>query len=72
MLGDVLLRGFERLGELADGGFAVAELVEQADSHRLAEDAEAAGDQLDQVVGQRLGSFMCISFGNKLNSCIVV
>ena len=55
VLGDVLLRGADRLGELADGGLAVAEPVEQLDPHRLADRAEAAGDQLDQVIGKRMG-----------------
>src|SRR6266508_251842 len=47
VFGDVLLRAADRFGELADGGLAVAEPVEQPDPHRLADRAEAAGDQLD-------------------------
>jgi len=54
VLRDVLLRGAEGVGELADGGLAVAEMVEQPDPHRLADRAEAARDQLDAVVGERV------------------
>jgi hypothetical protein len=52
VLGDVLLGGAERLLELTDGGVALAEAVEQFDPHRLAEDAEALGDELDQRLGE--------------------
>ena len=55
VLGDVLLRGAERLGQLVDGRLAVAQPVEQPDPHRLADHAEAAGDQLGEVVRKRMG-----------------
>ena len=54
VLGDVLLRGAERLLQLADGRVALAQAIEQLDSHRLAEDAEALGDELDQRLGKRV------------------
>src|SRR6266496_2957669 len=49
---DVLLRGRQRLRQLADRRFAVAEPVEQPNPHRLADHAEAARDQLDEVIGE--------------------
>src|SRR5207247_1802515 len=52
VLGDVLLRGRQRLRQLADRRFAVTEPVEQPDTHRLADHTEAAGDQLHQVIGE--------------------
>ena len=55
MLGDVLLGGAERLLQLADGGVAIAQPVEQLDPHRLAEHAEALRDELDQRLGERVG-----------------
>ena len=54
VLGDVLLRGAERLGELVDGQRPVAQRVEQADAHRLADDAEALRDQLDERLRKRV------------------
>ena len=54
MLRDVLLRRTELICELVDAGLAVAEQVEQADAHRLGDRAEAAGDQLGEVFGQRV------------------
>ena len=55
VLGDVLLRRAERVGELVDGHRPVAQRVEQADAHGLADDAEALGDQLDERVRERVG-----------------
>ncbi len=49
VLGDVLLRRLEHVGELADGRLAIAQLVKEPDPHRLAKHAEAAGDQLDEI-----------------------
>ena len=40
--------------QLADGGLAVAQRVEQLDPHRLAEDTEALRDEFDQRLGQRV------------------
>ena len=54
VLGDVLLAGVELLGERVDAQLAVAEQVEHADAQRLAERAEAAGDQLGEVFGKRV------------------
>ena len=62
----------ERLGELADRGLAFAQAVEQPDPHRLAEHAEAAGDQLDQIVRKRVGQGHYLSLRNKRISCRVV
>ena len=45
----------ERLGQLADRRFSLAQAVEQLDPQRLADHAEAFGDQLDeriQAVGE--------------------
>jgi hypothetical protein len=52
VLGNVLLGGRQRRRQLAHRRFAVAEPVEQLDPHGLADHTEAAGDQLDQVVGE--------------------
>ena len=50
VLGDVLLRGAERLGQLADRGLvAVAQEVENSQPGRVGEGSEAAGDQLGGV-----------------------
>ena len=56
VLGDVLLRGAERLGELVDGQGPVAQRVEQADAHGLADDPEALGDELDERLRKRVGN----------------
>src|SRR6516164_6101423 len=53
VLGDVLLRGTGRLLELLHRRLTVAQRVEQPDPHRLAQDAKALCDQLDQ--GHRKG-----------------
>jgi hypothetical protein len=55
VFGDVLLGGFERVLELGDGGVACAELVEELDTHRLGEHAEASGDEFDEWLGERVG-----------------
>ena len=52
MLGDVLLRRADQLGQLEHGRLALAQPVEQLDPGRLAERAEALGDQLDQLIGK--------------------
>ena len=49
-----------RLLELADGRVAVAQAVEQLDAHRLAEHAEALGDELDERLGERVGDERCL------------
>ena len=54
MLRDVLLRRAKLSRELVDAGLAVAEQVEQADAHRLGDRAEAPGDQLGEIFGQRV------------------
>src|SRR6266545_3664356 len=54
MLGDVLLRRLDQLGQLEHARLAVAEAVEQLDPGRLAQRAEALGDQLDQIIGKRV------------------
>ena len=54
MLGDVLLRGAEALGQLRDARLAVAETLEDPDPHRLTDDAEAPRDQLDDGRGERI------------------
>ena len=54
VLGDVLLRGAGRALELLDGRGRLAQRVEQADAHRLAEHAKALGDQLHQRGRQRV------------------
>src|SRR5581483_10313609 len=52
VLGNVLLRGPGRLDQLLHGRLATVqpELLEDADAHRLAEDAEPLFDQLDERV----------------------
>src|SRR5262245_28125886 len=55
VLRDVLLAGAELLGEGRDAQLFVPEQVEDAHAQRVAEGAEAAGDQLGQVFGQRVG-----------------
>jgi hypothetical protein len=55
VLGDVLLRRPDRLGQLVDGHGPVAQGVEQADAHRLAEHTEAVRDELDERLGQGMG-----------------
>ena len=56
MLGDVLLRGAGRPLQLPHGRRGLAQGVEQADAHRLAEDAKALRDQLDERGRQRVGN----------------
>ena len=41
--------------QLVDGHRPVAQRVEDADAHRLAEHAEALGDELDERAGKRVG-----------------
>ena len=53
MLGDVLLRRAEARVSSCDARLAVAEAIEDPDPHRLADDAEAPSDQLDERVGER-------------------
>ena len=55
MLGDVLLAGAELLGKRGHAQLLVAEQVEDAHPERVAEGAEAAGDQLGEVFGERMG-----------------
>jgi hypothetical protein len=50
----VLLRRPGCLCQLGHGCFAVVKTVEEPDSRRVRERLEAAGDQLDQLVGQRV------------------
>ena len=52
MLGDVLLAGAERLGELVDGQGTLAERVEDPDAHGLADDAKALRNELDKLIGK--------------------
>ena len=52
MLGDVLLPGLEPFGELVHAQLAVPKQVEDPDAHRLPDGAEAAGDQVGEVLGQ--------------------
>ena len=54
VLGDVLLRRADQLGQLEHGRLALAQPVEQLDPGRLAQRAEALCDQLDQVIGKRV------------------
>src|SRR5664279_2056205 len=68
MLGDVLLRGIEPLRQLVDARLALAKAVEQLDPHRLAEHAEAACDQLDEVIRQWVGQGHALLLGNTVNS----
>ena len=63
VLRDVLLRRAEALGQLGDGRLAVAQAVEDPDSHRLADDAEAPRDELDDGVGEGVGQGHGISAG---------
>jgi sulfide:quinone oxidoreductase len=53
VLGDVLLRRADRVGQLLHARFPLAEQVEQLDPRRVGEHVEAARDQLNQVVGER-------------------
>ena len=54
VLGDVLLRRADRVGQLLHGRLPLPEQVEQLDPRRVGEHAEAARDQLDQLVGKRM------------------
>ena len=47
MLGNVRLRGFERVDEFADGALSLFQLLEEAETEGLAEGAEAARDDLE-------------------------
>ena len=59
--------------QLVHARLALAQAVEQADPQRLADDAEAARDQLDELVRKRMGqSHAFLSSLDTLNSCIVV
>ncbi|MCZ7588885.1 MAG: hypothetical protein M5U27_08560 [Gaiella sp.] len=51
VLGDVLLGGAEARGQLGDGRLAVAQAVEDADPHGLADHAKPARDELDDGIG---------------------
>ena len=55
VLGNVLLRGIQRLDELTDRSRAIAQPVQQLDPHRLADDTEPLRDQLDQRLGKGAG-----------------
>ena len=66
VLGDVLLAGAELLGERVDAQLAVAQQVEDAHPGRVAERAEAAGDQLGQVLGERMGDHLLLYPSNSL------
>jgi hypothetical protein len=55
VLGDVLLRGVQRLDELTDRSRAVAQPVQELDPHRLADDTKPLRDQLDQRLGKGAG-----------------
>ena len=48
MFGDVLLGSARSLLELLDGGGRLAQSVQETDAHRLAENAKALRDQLDE------------------------
>src|SRR5919198_1415239 len=54
VLGDVLLRRANECSQLEHRGLAFAEPVEQPDPRRLGQRAQALGDQLDQLVGERM------------------
>jgi hypothetical protein len=54
VFGHVLLRRADQLRQLLHARLALAEPVEQLDPRRFREDAEAPGDQLDQLVGKRV------------------
>ena len=66
VLRDVLLGRAEALGELGDGRLAVAQTLEDPDAHRLADDAEAPRDQLDDGGGKRMGKRQRVnSYGDR-------
>jgi hypothetical protein len=48
-----LLRGTEALRQLVDAGIPCADVLEDAEAHRLAEHAGATRDLIDDGVGQR-------------------
>ena len=54
VLRDVLLCRSDERRQLEHRGLAVAEPVEQLDPGRLAERTEALGDQVDQVIRERV------------------
>jgi hypothetical protein len=65
VLGDVLLRLADQVGQLDDRRLAVAQPVEQLDPGRLAQRAEALRDQLDQVIGHREAGAEAHFFANR-------
>jgi hypothetical protein len=52
VLGNVLLRRIDAFAQLLHTRLPLPEQVEQLDSRRVGEHAEAARDQLDQVIGK--------------------
>ncbi|GAC1434362.1 MAG: hypothetical protein NVSMB51_01340 [Solirubrobacteraceae bacterium] len=52
VLGNVLLRGVQPLGELADRRRPVTHPVEQLDPHRLANNTKAVRNELDKWAGE--------------------
>ena len=54
VLGDVLLGRSDHFRQLLHARLAVAEQVEQLDPGRVGENLEAARDQLDQFIGERV------------------
>jgi hypothetical protein len=52
VLGDVGLAAAGELDEVADGVFPGAERLEEAEPHRLAQGAEALGDEVDGLGGE--------------------
>jgi hypothetical protein len=55
VLGDVLLAGAELLREHGHAELLVTEQVEDAHPERVAEGAEAAGDQFGEIFRERVG-----------------
>jgi hypothetical protein len=55
VLGNVLLGGLERLGELAHRQLLFAETIKDADPHRLTDRTKATGDQVDERIWKRVG-----------------
>src|SRR5581483_1371383 len=55
VLGNVLLGGLERLGQLPHRQLLLAKTIEDADSHRLTDRTKAAGDQVDERIWKGVG-----------------
>jgi len=53
VLGDIGLGGLKRIDELVDRVFALLELVKNSEAEGFAEDAEAAGHELERGFGGR-------------------